>query len=155
MLGDGRAGGLPDGGENVLGMDHADDVVERLGIDRIARALGLRDFVRGLLDRQLALQPDHLGARRHDLLGGLLAELEDALEESCVFLAERPSLLALLDQDPDFVGGMEPFMLLRRLDVHRLEQPVDMPFSNLMGIAMSQLKPMSGGVVHQRLTSSG
>ena len=77
-----------------------------------------------LLDRQPGVEGDHLGPRRHDLLGGLLAELEDALEQPGVLLEQAAALGALLDQHPDLLRRVQSLVLARRRDSHQAEQPV-------------------------------
>ena len=67
--------------EEVLDVEDPDDVVERPAIDREARELVLlQDEAQVLVPRRLR-QGDHLRARRHDVPGGLVAELQDLVEE--------------------------------------------------------------------------
>ena len=105
-------------------MHDADDLVERLGVDRVARAPRLGDHVGGLGHRRVGLERGHFGARGHHLLGGLLGELEDSLQEARILTAERAALARLLDQHPDLLRGVEPVVLAGRLDAAEAEQPV-------------------------------
>ena len=54
-------------------------------------------------DMMFLPEGDHPGARGHHLLGGLLAELEDPLQQPGVLPPQAPPLLALFDQHPDLV----------------------------------------------------
>src|SRR2546430_17309833 len=63
-------------------------------------------LVGGFLERQVRRQGHHLGAWRHDLPGGLLTELEHALQEAGLVGLELAALPALLDQHAPLLGGV-------------------------------------------------
>ena len=77
-------------------MYHSDDVVERLGVHRIATAFGLGHFVGRLLHGQVSIEADHLGARGHHVLRHFLGEFEHPFDEPGVLLRQPAAFLALL-----------------------------------------------------------
>ena len=93
-------------GQDRFGVHRPHNVVERFAGDGIARPAGRRHAVRGLFQRQVGGKRDHRGARRHHVAGALLAELEHALEQTRVFLAERAGAPALLHEHADLLGRM-------------------------------------------------
>ena len=111
-------------GQDVLGVDYADDLVERFGVHGVARAARHGDLVGRVLDGHVRLEGDHLGARGHHLLRGLLAELEDALEQPGVLLQHAAAFGALLDEHPDLLGRVQPLVLAGGRDAHAPEEPV-------------------------------
>ena len=64
--------------EQVLGVDHARDVVDAGVKDRDARVAAFDDAVEHVAHGRLVRGGDDVDARHHDLAHGLLAELDDA-----------------------------------------------------------------------------
>ncbi len=91
-------GGAPVG-QHVLDVDHADHVVERFAIDRIARMrLGL-DQAHDLVERRVGGDADDVDARHHDVGHGLVAQLQDVGQQHPLVVADRRVALGrLLDQ---------------------------------------------------------
>ena len=91
-------GGAPVG-QHVLDVDHADHVVERFAIDRIARMrLGL-DQPHHLVERRVGGDGADIDPRHHDVGHGLVAQLQDVGEQDALVFADRRIALGrLLDQ---------------------------------------------------------
>ena len=94
-------GGAPVG-QHVLDVDHADHVVERFAIDRVARmGLGL-DQPHDLVERRVGGDADDVDARHHDVAHRLVAQLQDVGQERALVVADRRIALGrLLDQPFD------------------------------------------------------
>ena len=86
-------------GQHVLDVDHADHVVERFAIDRVARMrLGL-DQPHHLVERRVGGDADDVDPRHHDVAHRLVAQLQDVGEQDALVLADRRIALGrLLDQ---------------------------------------------------------
>ena len=63
--------------EQILHIDHADDLIERALVDRQPRMAVVLDLLEHLRGRRVHLERDDVGARDHDLAHVLLAKLED------------------------------------------------------------------------------
>ena len=100
-------------GNEVLGQHEPDDVVDRVLVDRVARAAALLDHRERLVERRVDRQRVDVRARRHDLARVLLRELEHALEQVASVRLEDAALLALLDENSQLVGRVDD--LLERL----------------------------------------
>jgi hypothetical protein len=79
-------------GEEVAHVEHADDVVERLAIHRVAGVRGVEHGRERLLGRQLRRDRDDLGARHHHVGDVLVAEHEDLVDHLLLLVLD----LALL-----------------------------------------------------------
>ena len=64
-------------GKNVLDVDHADDVVELLAIDRQAGVAVVADQLDRLVQGHVGAHGDDVGARHHDVVGGGFAQPQD------------------------------------------------------------------------------
>ena len=84
--------------EQVLGVQHATDVVDRLVVDGQPRVAGLLDDAHGVLDRRGVRQRRHVGARHHDLARDLLGEVGDRLEQRLLGLLALGLLVGLDDR---------------------------------------------------------
>ncbi len=92
--------------EKVARRDDADDVVEIAAIDGNARERMLREQVGELLDRGIGRDGDDGRARGHDIAHGLIAELNDGVNEFAIALLKNALVLTGLDQCIDGLGGM-------------------------------------------------
>ena len=96
--------------EQVFGEHDADDVVDGLVVDRIAREAVLVGVGERLGEGRLDGDGDDLGARRHHLAGVLLGELEDAFDEGRVLAFEGAAFLALFDEESELLGRVDAFL---------------------------------------------
>ena len=80
------------GGEEVAHVQHADDVVERLAVDRVARVRRVEHRRERLLGRHLDRDGRDLGPRHHHVGRVLVAEDEDLVDHLLLFVLD----LALL-----------------------------------------------------------
>ena len=85
-------------GHHVLDMQHADNIVERVAIDRHAAVALLHHLLGRLLERRVLGQRHDIGARHHNLGGGELVQLEDVGEEPPLVRIDGLFLLMFLDQ---------------------------------------------------------
>ena len=89
---------LGNAAEDVFDVDDADDIVERITIDREAR---MRRRIEGLVQRGhtgTGLQPGHLGARDHHLVDTPVVEAEHPFHQLRLLFAHRPLLGADIDE---------------------------------------------------------
>ena len=91
--------------QQVLGVEHADDVVDVLLVDRDARVALAHDGLDDLAQRGVDLERDHVHARDHDLVGALLAELEHAADHLLLLGLDGALLGAALDEDAQLLAG--------------------------------------------------
>ena len=90
--------------QHVLGMHHADDLVQRVAVHRVARPSRVRHDVGCLGNANVGLDRDHFGARRHHFFGRLLAELEHPFQQSRITRLQRARFAGLFDQDANLLG---------------------------------------------------
>ena len=93
--------------EQVLGVEHADDVIDGVGVDGNARLAALDDDLHGVVEGGVGLDGDHVDARHHDLADGGVGELEDVVDHLALVFFEHALLLADLDQQAQLVFGDE------------------------------------------------
>ena len=86
-------------------MNDADDRVDRAAHDRDARVLGLDEQVEEDGQGRGDVDPDDVGARRHDLAHARVAEVHDRHEELLLVLLENPLLAADVDVGLDLLLG--------------------------------------------------
>ncbi len=112
---DRRAQERPEGGpgrgvglqvrQEVLGVEDADDLVDRLLVDRDPRVALLDDEVDRLLERRVRPDPGDRDARDHDLVDAPLAELDDRVDHLLLLGLEDALLAAALDDQAELLGG--------------------------------------------------
>ena len=68
-------------GEEILHVDHADDVVEGLAIDREPRMTLFDEEPHCVVERGVELEADDVDPLHHDVAGGDLVKLQDVGEE--------------------------------------------------------------------------
>ena len=78
--------------QDVLDVDHADRVVQRLAIDRQTGVAAAGHRIDDLGEAGLAFDGDDVGARHHHVFGGAVAQLEDVGEKGPLVVAEGSSL---------------------------------------------------------------
>src|SRR5213596_3355048 len=83
----------------------------RLAADDARLLEGVFEFSEKTAREVMTPRTDIVGAGGHHLACRLLAELEHAFEEARVVGREAPGLAALLDEHPDFLGGVDPLEL--------------------------------------------
>ena len=83
----------------------ADDGVDRAAHDRDARVLGLDEEVEEHRQRGRDVDPDDVGARRHDLAHARVAEVDDRQQELLLVLLEDSLLPADVDVGVDLLLG--------------------------------------------------
>ena len=91
--------------QEVLGVEHAAEIVEILAADREDVLRMLADDAQIVLERIREVEPEHLRARRHQGIGRLVAHVEDAVDHGLFRLFERAVLCALFDEVLDLVFG--------------------------------------------------
>ena len=95
--------------EEVAHVQDADDLVERVAVDRVARVRRLDHRRQRLLGRQVDRERDHLGPRHHHGRDLLVGEVEDLVEHLLLLLLE----LALLGRARE-----QHLQLGLRVDLH-------------------------------------
>lgn len=96
---------LERGVEEVFGVEHAAEVVEILAADGEDVLRMFADDAQVVAQGVGQVEPEHLGARRHQGVGGLVAHVEDAVDHSLLGFLEGAVLGALLDEVFDLVLG--------------------------------------------------
>ena len=98
------AGGAEEG-EEVLGVENADDVVEGAFVDGDAGEAFLEDFVAEVEDGRVHFDGDDFGARGHDLADLEIAEADDAFDHFLLVFVDGPLGGAFGDHGEDFLAG--------------------------------------------------
>ena len=93
-------------------MDHAEDVIEILFEHGISRVGGVGEDLADRVGPGADRDADDSHPRHHHLAGGEVAELEELLQHLAGLRAQRAELLALLDDQLQFLGRV---VLLRVL----------------------------------------
>ena len=133
-------------GNEILGQDEADDVVDRFFVHRVARSPALLEQRERFLQRRVDRQRVDVGARRHDVARLLLRELEHALEHVGVALLEHAALLALFDDDAQ---------LFRRSGRSPPRLPAAWPKARTTSDADQLSSAVNGVVSHANATNPG
>ena len=102
--------------EQVLHVHEPDQVVFAPLAHRIARVLVAFGKLAVLLKRVLHIEAGQLGARRHDCLGVLVAQIEDVVDVLVLLRLDKPAFRGLVDEQLDllarihivFVGRIVP-----------------------------------------------
>ena len=81
-------------GEEVLRVDHAENVVEMVAEERQARVARVADELEGFGQRRGVGQGNHVHAADHHLADGRFAELEDRVDQRALFFFQRTLRLA-------------------------------------------------------------
>ena len=110
--------------ERVLEVDHADDLVDPLPVDREAGQAGGAGEVEDVGGGRGGLQGADLDARGHDVLGGEVAEREGPYEEVGGVLFQGAGLRRVPDQGDQFAGGAGGGQLVGGLHAERPHQAV-------------------------------
>ena len=96
---------LERGVEEVFGVEHAAEVVEILAADGEDVLRMFADDAQVVAQGVGQVEPEHLGARRHQGVGRLVAHVEDAVDHGLLGFLEGAVLGALLDEVFDLVLG--------------------------------------------------
>ena len=111
-------------GQRVLEVDHADDFVDPLLVDREAGQAGGAGEVDHVLGGGRRLQRADLHARGHDVLRGQLGERQRPYEEVGGVLFQGAGLRGVPGQRDEFAGGAGGGQLLGGLHAHGADQAV-------------------------------
>ena len=87
-------------------MEDADDVVERLAVDRVARVRRVEHRLERLLRRQVDRDRDHLGPRHHHVGDLLVGEVEDLVEHLLLAVLDLALLGRAREQHPQLGLGV-------------------------------------------------
>ena len=98
----------------VLRMEHADDVVDRVAVDRQPRKRTLGDDGDDLGQRRVDVDGRNLPARHHQLLCLPQVKPKRALQPAVLVGFEQAAVAAFRDQQLDFVRRMDMPVRLRR-----------------------------------------
>ena len=86
-------------------VEHADDLVRRIGVDGDAMVAALAQLRDRLFVRQVVGQRERIHSGRHAILSGLVAELDDFLDHLGFRLLQRPFFFADFNQGLEFFIG--------------------------------------------------
>ena len=98
--------------QEVLGVEDADDLVDRLLVDRDPAVTLLDDRVDRLLEGRAGGQGDDVDPGDHHLVEAAIAELDDRVDHLLLLGLEDALLAAPLDDQAELLGG--DLALLRR-----------------------------------------
>ena len=113
---------LVEDAEQVLGVHHADDLVDRLVEYRVAGEAGLLHHLERVVERRRGWESDDLGTGRHHLARILLGELQGSADQSRVGRLQCTLLLALLHQHPQFIRRVHRLAKVSGLDPEGAER---------------------------------
>ena len=91
--------------QQVLRVEDADDLVDRLLVDRDPAVALVDDPVDRLLERRRGGQPDDRDPRDHHLVEAALAELDDRVDHLLLLGLEDALLAAPLDDQAELLGA--------------------------------------------------
>ena len=91
---------LGDEAEHVFDVDDADDVVDRLAVDRETAVAASHYTFRRSRAYCARLKPDGLGARHHDFADTPVVEAKDAVHQLGLLFADSAFLRADIDEHP-------------------------------------------------------
>ncbi len=91
--------------QEILGVEDADDLVDRLLVDRDPAMALLDDLVDRFLERRRCGQARDRDPRHHDLVEAALPELDDRVDHLLLLRLENALLAAPLDDQPELLGG--------------------------------------------------
>lgn len=94
---------LERGVEEVLGVEHAAEIVEVLAADGEDVLRVFADDAQVVAQGICQIEPEHLRARRHQGIGRLVAHVEDAVDHGLLGLLEGAVFCALFDEVLDLV----------------------------------------------------
>ena len=108
----------------VLRVQDADDVVDRVAIDRQPRVGALRDDADDLVQRRVDVERRDLASRHHQLLGLAQVQPQRALQSAVLVGLEQAAVAALRDEQLDLVRRVNVAVsLMRRAQQAEEEQP--------------------------------
>ena len=90
--------------QQVLGVEHADDLVDRLLVDRDPAVALADEGVDGIVDGCGDRESRHLRARNHDLMDAALAQLDDGTDHLFFLGLEDARLPSPLHDQLEFLG---------------------------------------------------
>ena len=105
-----------DRAEQVADVEDADDVVERLAIDGVARVRRVEDDRERLLRRHLDRDRDDVGLRHHHVGDVLVPEDEDLVDQLPLALLDLALLRRAGDEHPQLGLGVHVALGARRLE---------------------------------------
>ncbi|MEJ1969845.1 MAG: hypothetical protein WDN03_14590 [Rhizomicrobium sp.] len=101
---------LDDGADDVLGVDHADDVLRLPAPYRHAGMAGIEHFLQHVLRRHGGVDRYHVLAVDHDVGDGELAQVEHARDHVAVLALHRAFLVMQVDGAADLVMRLDIFL---------------------------------------------
>ena len=113
-----------EGLEEVAHVQDADDLVDGVTVGRVARVGRVDDGVQALLGREVDRDHHDLGLGDHDVVGLLVGEVEDLVDQLLLDLLDAARLPALGDDHPDVLLGVGVHARGRRLDPEQLRDRI-------------------------------
>ena len=110
--------------EEIAHVQHSDDVVERLAVDRVAGVGRLEHCGEGLLGRQLRGDRDDLRSRHHHVGDVLVAEDEDLVDHLLFLVLDLALLARAREQHAELRLGERLALGARRLEPEQVEDAV-------------------------------
>ncbi len=117
--------GLASVSEEILQVEHPDDVIDAALIDRDAREGALLNHLRQLIIGDIHGHALDLRAMDHDLPGRHVAEAEHTLQKLALRLIQHAALVAGIDQDLELVHRVQ--LMVRRRLLHAQETHEEVP----------------------------
>ena len=118
----GVAVGGPDRAQQILGVQHADDVLRLVAPQRNAGVFGRQHLAHQLLRRQVGVDHHHLGAVDHDVGDLQLAQVEQAAEHVAVLLLDLALVVQQVDRAAQPLGRRQDRLVGADLDAEQLHQ---------------------------------
>ena len=121
----GIAFGGADRAQQILGVQHADDVFRLLAPQRNAGVFGRQHLAHQILRRQVGVDHHHLGAMNHDVGDLQLAQVEQAAEHVAVLLFDLAFVMQQIDRAAQALGRRQDRLVGADLDAEQLHQHED------------------------------
>jgi len=122
----GAAGAIEQHPNEIFDVDHADDVIQRTGVDRNAGTLGGGEEVHGFFERGGGRERMHVRPGDHQFADLDLVELHGVLHELHFGGLQKAAVAGLFDHHLQFFGGANAVVAGRR----GYPEPVDDSVSN-------------------------
>ena len=111
-------------------MQDAEDLVERLAVDRVARVRRLHHRLERLLRRQVDRERNDVHARDHHVVGVLVAEVEDLGDHLLLLLLDLAVPLRAVEEHPQLGLRVDVALRAGRLHPHRAQDQLGRPLED-------------------------
>ena len=121
------AAGRVERAQQILGVQHADDVFGIVAPDRQPRIGRADDLADQLLGRQIGVERQHLGAMDHDVGDFEIPQIEQAAEHVAIGARDAALLMQKIDRAFQLLVAGQDRALLAGVDAEELQKSANEP----------------------------